>query len=349
MREISKPEHFLPPRVRRNPRLRAASQEDKERSDRHTLTPISLDTKRPQSVRRLDEEEVEVLRRGLEISDINDKEAELIRQLEEDVRSICASPLVVQSSSESYDFSDSEESHQSEDLLETRYKPSRCYDSAPEEGERHSKPQSGIITNLLYNLEHLRVLEKREAYQRLVDSVVVGPACIGASDLQHLLGINNMTYSKARGRRKALIEGGIRPSWGEGSSSFTNPRLRASLRKTRLLHKTGMAAPPLQGAQGPRWKSCDLHAALHHQFELFSKFGESGSDGSQITLTQSDKWLRQAKVIDGWNLTTTDTAITFRKISRGSIWLEYNPWRQFLEELATRKELNMQEVTIPHV
>ena len=61
-------------------------------------------------------------------------------------------------------------------------------------------------------------------------------------------------------------------------------------------------------------------------------------------MTQSDKWLRQAKVVDGWNVTTTDTAIAFRKISRGSIWLAYNPWRQFLEELATRKGLDMKEV-----
>ena len=38
----------------------------------------------------------------------------------------------------------------------------------------------------------------------------------------------------------------------------------------------------------------------------------AGSDGTQITLSQSDKWLRQAKVIDGWNITTTDTAIAFR-------------------------------------
>jgi hypothetical protein len=31
-----------------------------------------------------------------------------------------------------------------------------------------------------------------------------------------------------------------------------------------------------------------------------------------MTLTQSDKWLRQAGVIDGWEVTTTDTAIFFR-------------------------------------
>ena len=49
----------------------------------------------------------------------------------------------------------------------------------------------------------------------------------------------------------------------------------------------------------------------------------------------------------GFCNSATDTAIAFRKISRGSIWLEYNPWREFLEELATRKGLNMAEVSIP--
>ena len=69
---------------------------------------------------------------------------------------------------------------------------------------------------------------------------------------------------------------------------------------------------------------------LHDQFWLFSKFGSSGSDGAEITLSQSDKWLRQATVIDGWNITTIDTAVAFRKISRGAIWLDYNAWRLFL-------------------
>ena len=45
---------------------------------------------------------------------------------------------------------------------------------------------------------------------------------------------------------------------------------------------------------------------------MLSNFPLSGSDGTQITLSQSDKWLRQAKVIDGWSVTTTDTAIAFR-------------------------------------
>ena len=49
-------------------------------------------------------------------------------------------------------------------------------------------------------------------------------------------------------------------------------------------------------------------------------------------------------MIDGWNVTTTDTAIAFRKISRGSIRLSYSSWRKFLEELSDRGELSVMEV-----
>lgn len=49
------------------------------------------------------------------------------------------------------------------------------------------------------------------------------------------------------------------------------------------------------------------------QFKAFSKFGDTKSDGKHITLSQSDKWMKQAKVIDGKKVTTTDTGIYFKK------------------------------------
>lgn len=52
---------------------------------------------------------------------------------------------------------------------------------------------------------------------------------------------------------------------------------------------------------------------LEQQFANFSKFGDTKSDGKTITLTQSDKWMKQAKVIDGKKITTTDTGIAFNK------------------------------------
>ena len=212
------------------------------------------------------------------------------------------------------------------------------------------------MANLRYSLEQLRVAGDRDGYQRLVDNVVVGPAAIKASDVEHLLGVNNDLYSRAKCRRKALMEGGHMPVWGEEGcrvecrsgradarrkSGGRSVRLQASPeRRCRGQDNRGVGGGGGSGGKQTSWRCPDLL----FQFQLFSKFGESGSDGSQITLTQSDKWLRQAKVIDGWNVTTTDTAIAFRKISRGSIWLSYNPWRQFLEELATRKGLDMKEV-----
>ena len=47
-----------------------------------------------------------------------------------------------------------------------------------------------------------------------------------------------------------------------------------------------------------------MHAVL--------RFGGSETQGQVITLTQSDKWLRQAGVLDTWTITTIDTALAFR-------------------------------------
>ena len=57
-------------------------------------------------------------------------------------------------------------------------------------------------------------------------------------------------------------------------------------------------------------------AALKEQFEAFAKFGDKSADGKTIKLSQSDKWFKQAKVIDVKKLSTTDTGIAFRKISK---------------------------------
>lgn len=70
-------------------------------------------------------------------------------------------------------------------------------------------------------------------------------------------------------------------------------------------------------------KDCDTPKApevdkktLKEQFEAYGKFGDKTADGKTIKLSQSDKWFKQAKVIDGKAITTTDTGIAFRKISK---------------------------------
>ena len=55
---------------------------------------------------------------------------------------------------------------------------------------------------------------------------------------------------------------------------------------------------------------------LRKQFEQFSHYGEPRASGDYITLSQTEKWYKQSGVIDNWNVTTTDTAIYFRKVSK---------------------------------
>ena len=61
---------------------------------------------------------------------------------------------------------------------------------------------------------------------------------------------------------------------------------------------------------------CSDPALLKSQFVLFSKFGDKTADGKTIKLSQSDKWFKQARVIQAKGVSTTDTGITFRKVAK---------------------------------
>lgn len=77
------------------------------------------------------------------------------------------------------------------------------------------------------------------------------------------------------------------------------------------------------------------------QFKAFSKFGDTKSDGKLITLSQSDKWMKQAKVIDK-KITTTDTAIHFKKLK--SLKVTFADYNKFLEDLAGAKKVDLAEI-----
>ncbi len=51
-------------------------------------------------------------------------------------------------------------------------------------------------------------------------------------------------------------------------------------------------------------------------FKVYAKFGDCKSVGDAITLSNSDKWFKQAKVIDGKKITTTDTGIAWKQIAK---------------------------------
>lgn len=80
---------------------------------------------------------------------------------------------------------------------------------------------------------------------------------------------------------------------------------------------------------------------FENQFAAFSKFGNSKSDGTTITLSQSDKWMKQANVF-GKTFTTTDTAIHFRNPMK----LNLTDYNAFIGDLANAKCLNLNELKI---
>jgi len=85
-------------------------------------------------------------------------------------------------------------------------------------------------------------------------------------------------------------------------------------------------------------------ALLKEQFVLFSKFGDKTADGKSIKLSQSDKWFKQAKVIDGKKITTTDTGIAFRKIAKNTTKLNFPGWSKYLEEIANSKSIHVNSI-----
>lgn len=79
----------------------------------------------------------------------------------------------------------------------------------------------------------------------------------------------------------------------------------------------------------------DPAEALRQHFQAYAAFGKDRhKDGSHITLSQIDRWFKQAQVIDGDNITTTDTAIVFKKISGSCAWITYREYLKFLDAFA---------------
>ncbi|XP_076758600.1 tubulin polymerization-promoting protein ringmaker [Xylocopa sonorina] len=102
----------------------------------------------------------------------------------------------------------------------------------------------------------------------------------------------------------------------------------------KIEEDTGSSTPSSPGGTQP--------GNFLSSFKAFSKFGDPKSDGKLITLSQSDKWMKQAKVIDGKKITTTDTGIYFKKHKSTKLGIEQ--YKAFLEELAKSKKLDLAEM-----
>jgi len=85
-------------------------------------------------------------------------------------------------------------------------------------------------------------------------------------------------------------------------------------------------------------------AQLKEKFKLFSKFGDKSADGSTIKLSQSDKWFKQAGVIQAKGVSTTDTGIAFRKVSKKAPKISFVEWNKYLDEIATTKKMDVNTI-----
>ncbi|XP_015911055.1 tubulin polymerization-promoting protein family member 2-like isoform X2 [Parasteatoda tepidariorum] len=84
--------------------------------------------------------------------------------------------------------------------------------------------------------------------------------------------------------------------------------------------------------------------SFNQLFRLYARFGDTSKSGEYMTLTCSDKWLRNAKVLDNRRVTTTDTGIYFKQIAKFKKSLNFKTYQEFLEFLAKKKNLNFNEM-----
>ncbi|XP_034946026.1 tubulin polymerization-promoting protein homolog [Chelonus insularis] len=79
--------------------------------------------------------------------------------------------------------------------------------------------------------------------------------------------------------------------------------------------------------------------SFEEQFFIFSRLGDTRSGGISITLSQSDKWMKQAGIINS-KITTADTAVCFNKFKKKSLNLK--EYQIFIDNLAKRKDVDPQ-------
>jgi hypothetical protein len=140
-----------------------------------------------------------------------------------------------------------------------------------------------------------------------VDAVLVGPEIVRTVEAEDILGVSADLVLRSRAKRAHQQQNGM---------DFDEETL-SSLDYDGPMIYDEMSRPIGGGGNGNRYNRggpSRLVLGLRDLFVMYARSGESS--GQHITLTQSDRWLKQANVVDNWNITSTDTAIAYRKISR---------------------------------
>ena len=144
------------------------------------------------------------------------------------------------------------------------------------------------------------------------------------------------------GRNDAIAENSDGETEKNGAKTEKNEVAEESGDETVACKAASLKIEEDTGSSTPSSPSATQPGSFLGNFKAFSKFGDPKSDGKLITLSQSDKWMKQAKVIDGRKITTTDTGIYFKKHKSTKLGIEQ--YKAFLEELAKSKKLDLAEV-----
>jgi len=229
------------------------------------------------------------------------------------------------------------------------------------------KTYRNICLNIRDNLEKIKnnqkitlLPERKAIYLSILDVAVNGPYLVEEQDAMIVLGVSENKMKKVKN-----IKIDTEPDFltvPDSSSSRSRVAIKANdnqlLRKNsetnlkfgsahRRSHQRAHSANTLLFNSDKKrdLSSMDGFAKrLREQFQNYSRHGDRKSDGQHITLSQSDKWLKQAKVIDGRIVTTTDSAITWRRMSKSHIWMNFVEWLSFIEEISEEKDLDIHQV-----
>ncbi|TRY80552.1 hypothetical protein TCAL_10963 [Tigriopus californicus] len=209
-----------------------------------------------------------------------------------------------------------------------------------------------VCLNLRENLNGLKMNQKMPHFFRdrttaffgIIHSAVFGSEDLQPEEAELILGINKDTidqlakYEQERNVIEKQIASTVSLDDEDSSHDHTKSEVHMSRKRNESVNPQPSRKPRNQGV--PRTPLPRVRQ-LKEQFRTFAKFGDRHNDGTHITLSRCDKWLRQSGVIDETLLTTTDTAILFRRMSKTHVWMTFREFQKFLKALAKSKALDL--------
>jgi len=227
------------------------------------------------------------------------------------------------------------------------------------------------IKNTLYQIKSYNKVtlmsDPKASYFTIVDAVLSGPQEINQDDLVEILGVSHNTLARVRrlGERveneaRSVADAQVRSRRASGQTPagyLSNPeggrtsRRRSSAAaptNSRRSSKRSVSAQPLAKEEEVDYVDLDARDGvmrhLKDQFHSYSRLGDRRSDGSHISCSQSDKWLKRLESLMARILTPVDTTILWKRLCKTNIWMNFPTWLKYVEELAVTRGLDIHDV-----